>query len=149
MIPPVASLLNLAPEDMWEQLETLYKDQFREVKEELWEVISTSFNADRKESDDVAESVKTGLSNILFDQVQQATAIVEIKMKNRFERLFRYDDNMLPRKWREAADIRNSFSIARDKALEMLDLFAVYRLAMPTLKSATLRSGAFREEKTL
>ena len=31
----------------------------------------------------------------------------------------------------------------------MLDLFAIYRLAAPTLKSGTLRSSAFREEKTL
>jgi len=134
----INAVFNAGADDMWDQLQSLWDNHFQEACTTLGDALSSSFEATDVEAKTLAGSMRFSMGLSIVDQAEHAATMVEIKMKNRFDRLFRYDENLLPRRWHEPAEIDESFKIARDQVLLFACSFLNFLLASNMTKLSRL-----------
>jgi len=72
------------------------------------------------------------LSNRLFtivkDLIKSKVQYLEIKMEKRFADHFKYDEHLLPRRWKPTDDIDKAFLESKSKGEALLEMFTILRL---------------------
>jgi protein SEY1 len=66
--------------------------------------------------------------DLLLDLAKQHASMLNFKLRRRFDRTFRYDEDGIHRRWSNVPDVRALFVKSRDDALQLLDLYTTFRL---------------------
>lgn len=123
----LSAILAIPTNDMWPKIRALYLEvlNFEALKMKLQGFALT-------EEEDVAmqtalcDSAHKDFLSKMKDAATYQNLI--IKMRKRFEDSFKYTADRVPRMWKASDDIRKFYLSSRSKALELLDLFFLFRL---------------------
>jgi hypothetical protein len=135
---------------MWSDVGKLYrKVRANIVQAYVLDTLSASYACSEEESAALAEQSEQQLSQLIRLIVEQHTGMISLHMRSKFDSLFRYDSGGRIRKWGARDNIRAVFKQARDETLQLLDLFAIFRLDeyKEADSPANLRAQALRDEE--
>jgi len=121
----VAVQLNESTPEVWTILLDGFKDEFDLAENKLSERAKRFGVAD----EELSLCIKLLRRNTweaflkkIHDETEDSRMIV--KIKNRLDSKFRYDEQGLPRVWKPEDDIDTPFSVANEEALKLIPLFA-------------------------
>jgi hypothetical protein len=120
-------------------------------------VLLNGFEADPTEIQHYIDKLRGNARESLFNKIKDSASHLSLRMHKKFEDQFRYIfficfmpnvcrfENGLPRVFKKLQDITSKFQSARDYALQLLDLFFLFRLD-PALDDYHLDLDANAEE---
>ncbi|KAG0004854.1 Dynamin-like GTPase that mediates homotypic ER fusion [Entomortierella chlamydospora] len=122
---PVGLALNNPGPGMWGRVITIYQRTVEEA-EQLLQKKARTFDLNEKEQAELTVNLRRQAWVLLTKKVQEESVdgMMLLKLRNRFEEKFRYDDHGLPRVWKPDDDIDTPFRKARDETVELVPLFA-------------------------
>ncbi|KAF9586387.1 Dynamin-like GTPase that mediates homotypic ER fusion [Lunasporangiospora selenospora] len=122
---PIGLALNNPGPSMWGRVIAIYQ-QTVEDAEQLLHKKARTFDLNEEEQGELVENLRRQAWVLLTKKVQEESmdAMMLLKLRNRFEEKFRYDDHGLPRVWKPSDDIDTPFRKARDETVELVPLFA-------------------------
>ncbi|KAF9166393.1 Dynamin-like GTPase that mediates homotypic ER fusion [Mortierella sp. AD011] len=122
---PIGLALNNPGPGMWGRVITIYQRTVEE-SEQLLQKKARTFDLNEKEQAELTVNLRRQAWVLLTKKVQEESVdgMMLLKLRNRFEEKFRYDDHGLPRVWKPDDDIDTPFRKARDETVELVPLFA-------------------------
>ncbi|KAG0199379.1 Dynamin-like GTPase that mediates homotypic ER fusion [Mortierella sp. GBA30] len=122
---PVGLALNNPGPGMWGRVITIYQRTV-EDGEQLLHKRARTFDLNEQEQAELVVNLRRQAWVLLTKKVQEESVdgMMLLKLRNRFEEKFRYDDHGLPRVWKPDDDIDTPFRKARDETVELVPLFA-------------------------
>ncbi|KAG0309687.1 Dynamin-like GTPase that mediates homotypic ER fusion [Dissophora globulifera] len=122
---PVGLALNNPGPGMWARVITIYQRTVEEA-EHLLQKKARTFDLNENEQAELLENLRRQAWVLLTKKIQEESmdGMMLLKLRNRFEEKFRYDDAGLPRVWKPDDDIDTPFRKARDETVELVPLFA-------------------------
>ncbi|KAF9909033.1 Dynamin-like GTPase that mediates homotypic ER fusion [Lobosporangium transversale] len=122
---PIGLALNNPGPGMWGRVITIYQRTV-EDGEQLLQKRARTFDLNEHEQAELTLNLRRQAWVLLTKKVQEESAdgMMLLKLRNRFEEKFRYDDHGLPRVWKPDDDIDTPFRKARDETVELVPLFA-------------------------
>ncbi|CAO3615002.1 unnamed protein product [Mucor fragilis] len=128
---PVALELNRPESDMWHKIIKTYKTTVSDG-EKLLAKKAKSFDSSEEEIAKSTADLKRQTWVVLRKKVDEELAdnLLLLKLRNRFEEKFRYDDKGLPKVWKPEDDIDSYFKKARDETLLLIKIFSKVDLSM-------------------
>ncbi|KAI3761636.1 hypothetical protein L1987_52057 [Smallanthus sonchifolius] len=153
----VEAHLKEASDNTWPAIKTLFYRQTIAVVNSFSSALS-SFKMDEQEKGDMISKLKDYGRGVVEGKAREATGKVKYLMKDRFEFIFCYDDDSMPRDWTENHDIQAMAKAALSSSLKLLSVLAAIRLdgesdrIWNTLKQGTttsphlLASSAWEED---
>ncbi|KAG0225884.1 RHD3/Sey1 [Mortierella sp. GBAus27b] len=122
---PVGMTLNNPGPSMWSRVISIYQSTVEEA-EKLLEKKARTFDLDQTEQQELIVNLRRQAWVLLTKKVQEESVdgMMLLKLRNRFEEKFRYDEHGLPRVWKPDDDIDTPFQKARDEADRLVPLFA-------------------------
>lgn len=121
----VAVSLNASTEQVWKEILDAFHTAINEAETKLKER-ATRFGVGTEELQHCIKLLRKGAWEGFLKKVNDETAdnMMLVKMKNRLDERFRYDDQGLPRVWKPEDDIDTPFSKANEEAMRLIPLFA-------------------------
>ncbi|KAF9186847.1 Dynamin-like GTPase that mediates homotypic ER fusion [Haplosporangium sp. Z 767] len=122
---PVGLALNNPGPGMWGRVITIYQRTV-EDGEQLLQKKARTFDLNEQEQAELIVNLRRQAWVLLTKKIQEESVdgMMLLKLRNRFEEKFRYDDHGLPRVWKPDDDIDTPFRKARDETVELVPLFA-------------------------
>ncbi|KAG0279927.1 Dynamin-like GTPase that mediates homotypic ER fusion [Linnemannia exigua] len=122
---PVGLALNNPGPGMWGRVITIYQRTVEDA-EELLHKKARTFDLNKEEQAELVLNLRRQAWVLMTKKVQEESVdgMMLLKLRNRFEEKFRYDDHGLPRVWKPDDDIDTPFRKARDETVELVPLFA-------------------------
>ncbi|KAF9935373.1 Dynamin-like GTPase that mediates homotypic ER fusion [Linnemannia zychae] len=122
---PVGLALNNPGPSMWGRVITIYQRTV-EDGEQLLHKKARTFDLNQEEQAELVINLRRQAWVLLTKKIQEESVdgMMLLKLRNRFEEKFRYDDHGLPRVWKPDDDIDTPFRKARDETVELVPLFA-------------------------
>jgi len=148
--PLTALLKKAAPKSMWSDIGKLYRKVCQNVVQQyVLDTLCVSYACTAEERAALSSQSEQQLSQLVRLIVDQHTGMISLHMRSKFDSLFRYDGEGRIRHWRARDNIRAVFKHARDETLQLLDLFAIFRLDeyKEADSPANIRDQAAREEE--
>ncbi|KAI8642931.1 RHD3/Sey1 [Parasitella parasitica] len=128
---PVALELNRPEKDMWHKIIEIYKSTVSDG-EKLLAKKAKSFDSSEEEIAESTADLKRQTWVVLRKKVDEELTdnLLLLKLRNRFEEKFRYDDKGLPKVWEPEDDIDSYFKKARDETLLLIKIFSKIDLSL-------------------
>ncbi|KAI9469940.1 MAG: RHD3/Sey1 [Benjaminiella poitrasii] len=128
---PIALVLNRPEDDMWHKIIEQYKKTIKDGEELLAKQAKT-FDSSQDEITQSVVDLKRQTWVVLRKKVDEELAdnLLLLKLRNRFEEKFRYDDKGLPKVWKPEDDIDFYFKKARDETLSLIKTFSTIDLSL-------------------
>ncbi|KAG0216464.1 Dynamin-like GTPase that mediates homotypic ER fusion [Mortierella sp. NVP41] len=122
---PVGLALNNPGPGMWGRVITIYQRTVEDA-EQLLHKKARTFDLNQEEQAELVVNLRRQAWVLMTKKVQEESVdgMMLLKLRNRFEEKFRYDDHGLPRVWKPDDDIDTPFRKARDETVELIPLFA-------------------------
>ncbi|KAF9980266.1 Dynamin-like GTPase that mediates homotypic ER fusion [Modicella reniformis] len=122
---PVGLTLNNPTPSMWNRVITIYQNTVEEA-EKLFQKKARTFDLDATEQTELIVNLRRQAWVLLTKKVQEESVdgMMLLKLRNKFEEKFRYDEHGLPRVWKPDDDIDTPFRKARDETVRLVPLFA-------------------------
>ncbi|KAK3814929.1 MAG: RHD3/Sey1 [Benniella sp.] len=122
---PVGLALNNPSPSMWNRIIHIYQTTV-EDGEQLLQKKARTFDLDQTEQAELTLNLRRQAWVLLTKKVQEESVdgMMLLKLRNRFEEKFRYDDHGLPRVWKPDDDIDTPFQKAREETVKLVPLFA-------------------------
>ncbi|KAF9338358.1 Dynamin-like GTPase that mediates homotypic ER fusion [Linnemannia elongata] len=122
---PVGLALNNPGPGMWGRVITIYQRTV-EDGEQLLHKKARTFDLNQDEQGELLINLRRQAWVLMTKKVQEESVdgMMLLKLRNRFEEKFRYDEHGLPRVWKPDDDIDTPFRKARDETVELVPLFA-------------------------
>ncbi|KAF9983686.1 Dynamin-like GTPase that mediates homotypic ER fusion [Mortierella antarctica] len=122
---PVGLALNNPGPGMWGRVIVIYQRTV-EDGEVLLQKRARTFDLNEQEQAELVVNLRRQAWVLLTKKVQEESVdgMMLLKLRNRFEEKFRYDEHGLPRVWKPDDDIDTPFRRARDETVELVPLFA-------------------------
>ncbi|KAG2238023.1 RHD3/Sey1 [Thamnidium elegans] len=122
---PIALELNQPTNDMWHKVIGAYKSTVSDG-EKLLSKKAKSFDSSKEEIKKSVSELKKRTWIVLRKKVDDELAdnLLLLKLRNRFEEKFRYDEHGLPKVWKPQDDIDSHFKKARDETLSLIKRFS-------------------------
>ncbi|KAF9428533.1 Dynamin-like GTPase that mediates homotypic ER fusion [Podila epigama] len=122
---PVGLALNNPSPGMWARVIGIYQRTVEDA-EILLHKKARTFDLNEGEQSELIVNLRRQAWVLLTKKVQEESAdgMMLLKLRNRFEEKFRYDEHGLPRVWKPDDDIDTPFRKARDETVELVPLFA-------------------------
>ncbi|KAF9965938.1 Dynamin-like GTPase that mediates homotypic ER fusion [Mortierella alpina] len=122
---PVGLALNNPGPGMWGRVIVIYQRTV-EDGEVLLHKRARTFDLTEQEQAELVVNLRRQAWVLLTKKVQEESVdgMMLLKLRNRFEEKFRYDEHGLPRVWKPDDDIDTPFRKARDETVELVPLFA-------------------------
>ncbi|KAI8815264.1 root hair defective 3 GTP-binding protein [Cladochytrium replicatum] len=122
---PLEVHLSAAESDMWKKIIA----SFRETAESAQSILtrrSKGFESSQEELSVSLRSLRYKSLDVLMTRIKEEVADDRLlmRLRNKFQDIFRYDDSGLPRVWKPGDDIDTYFTKARDEAEKLFQLFA-------------------------
>ncbi|CAG8479414.1 4823_t:CDS:10 [Paraglomus brasilianum] len=113
--------LNKPSPDMWSKILTKYKSIRDSIEDQLLKK-AKSFNSTEEENSQSVHNFRKRSWQILRKKIDDEVAdnVFLLKLRERFEEKFRYDDAGVPKVWKPEDDIDTPFRKAREEAIELL-----------------------------
>ncbi|KAF9202318.1 Dynamin-like GTPase that mediates homotypic ER fusion [Haplosporangium sp. Z 27] len=129
---PVGLALNNPGPGMWGRIIAIYQRTVEDA-EQLLQKKARTFDLDQKEQAELTVNLRRQAWVILTKKIQEESVdgMMLLKLRNRFEEKFRYDEHGLPRVWKPDDDIDTPFRKARDETVELVPLFATINTTDP------------------
>ncbi|KAK3847589.1 MAG: RHD3/Sey1 [Linnemannia gamsii] len=129
---PVGLALNNPGAGMWGRVITIYQRAVEDA-EELLHKKARTFDLNKEEQAELILNLRRQAWVLMTKKVQEESVdgMMLLKLRNRFEEKFRYDDHGLPRVWKPDDDIDTPFRKARDETVELVPLFATINTLDP------------------
>jgi hypothetical protein len=131
-------------ETLWKDVQGAYDAGRAAVEGELASVLAGDYAASPEEVAAFAARIDAEAVVELRRVCVAASAQLVVRMRTRFERLFKLDADGIPRIWQPTDDIRAAFVAARDEVTPLVNLFAEIRV---TPARATLDPKVLSEKK--
>lgn len=111
--------------DMWTKIVNKFQEVLDKTEQQLLKK-AKSFNSSEEENAKSVENLRKRSWQQLRKKIDDELAdnMFLLKLRERFEDKFRYDDEGLPKVWKPEDDIDAHFRKARDDALKLIPLFA-------------------------
>ncbi|KAF9310930.1 Dynamin-like GTPase that mediates homotypic ER fusion [Podila horticola] len=140
---PVGLALNNPGPGMWGRVITIYQRTVEDA-EILLHKKARTFDLNEEEQGELIVNLRRQAWVLLTKKIQEESVdgMMLLKLRNRFEEKFRYDDQGLPRVWKPDDDIDTPFRKARDETVELVPLFAKINNVDP------VKGGKFELEPT-
>ncbi|CAO3619056.1 unnamed protein product [Mucor hiemalis] len=128
---PIALELNQPNVNMWHKIIESYQVTVSDG-EQLLAKKAKSFDFSNDEIKKSAADLKRQAWLVLRKKVDEELGdnLLLLKLRNRFEEKFRYDDKGLPKVWKPQDDIDLHFKKARDETLALIKLFSKIDLSL-------------------
>ncbi|KAF9353697.1 Dynamin-like GTPase that mediates homotypic ER fusion [Mortierella sp. NVP85] len=122
---PIGLALNNPGPSMWNRVIHIYQTTV-EDGEQLLQKKARTFDLDQSEQAELTLNLRRQAWVLLTKKVQEESVdgMMLLKLRNRFEEKFRYDDHGLPRVWKPDDDIDTPFQKAREETVKLVPLFA-------------------------
>ncbi|KAF9132174.1 Dynamin-like GTPase that mediates homotypic ER fusion [Mortierella sp. 14UC] len=122
---PIGLTLNNPGPGMWGRVITIYQRTVEDA-EDLLHKKARTFDLNKEEQAELVLNLRRQAWVLMTKKVQEESVdgMMLLKLRNRFEEKFRYDDHGLPRVWKPDDDIDTPFRKARDETVELVPLFA-------------------------
>ncbi|KAG0236425.1 Dynamin-like GTPase that mediates homotypic ER fusion [Actinomortierella wolfii] len=122
---PVGLALNNPGPDMWGRVITIYQHTVHEG-EQMLDKKARTFDLNDEEKGELLLNLRRQAWVLMTKKVQEESVdgMMLLKLRNRFEEKFRYDERGLPRVWKPDDDIDTPFRRARDETAELVPLYA-------------------------
>lgn len=122
---PVGLALNNPGPGMWGRVITIYQRTVEDGEQLLLKKART-FDLNQEEQAELVVNLRRQAWVLMTKKVQEESVdgMMLLKLRNRFEEKFRYDEHGLPRVWKPDDDIDTPFRKARDETVELVPLFA-------------------------
>lgn len=127
LLDPMKVLLNESPEDMWAQI----RATIAAVKTQSAEVLETrlaGFDCSEDEIKQHTAKLGTEIRENVAKTVKDNAGGVILILQNRFEKLFVFNNEQLPRQWQETDNIRSEYTRCLKLTVELINLHAILRL---------------------
>eukprot|EP00696_Hemimastix_kukwesjijk_P004715 gnl/Hemi2/16028_TR5312_c0_g1_i1.p1 gnl/Hemi2/16028_TR5312_c0_g1~~gnl/Hemi2/16028_TR5312_c0_g1_i1.p1 ORF type:complete len:755 (+),score=269.77 gnl/Hemi2/16028_TR5312_c0_g1_i1:101-2365(+) len=115
--------------DMWAKIRALRASVLLSTTSSLKAILS-DFNASVEQTGQWEDDLHCHATTLIFNKIREAPGLLLVRMRKRFDELFRYDEDKLPRTWKANDDIKKIYFVARDAGLELIGLFEINRLDM-------------------
>ncbi|KAG2210994.1 hypothetical protein INT47_000154 [Mucor saturninus] len=127
---PVALELNRPEEHMWHKIIDIYNNTVADG-EKLLAKNAKSFDSSKQEIEKSVTDLKRQTWIVLRKKVDEELAdnLLLLKLRNKFEEEFRYDETGIPRVWSPQDDIDSHFKKARDETLALIKIFSKVNLS--------------------
>ncbi|KAI9354914.1 RHD3/Sey1 [Pilaira anomala] len=128
---PIALELKQPKNDMWHKVIATYKSTVSDG-EKLLSKKAKSFDSSKEEIEKSITDLKKRTWIVLRKKIDEELAdnLLLLKLRNRFEEKFRYDEKGLPKVWKPQDDIDSQFKKARDETLSLIKRFSKIDLSM-------------------
>jgi len=112
-------------EDMWGKIISKFQEVLEKTEQQLLKK-AKSFNSSEEENAKSIENLRKRSWQQLRKKIDDELVdnMFLLKLRERFEEKFRYDDEGLPKVWKPEDDIDAHFRKARDDALHLIPLFS-------------------------
>ncbi|KAF9979290.1 Dynamin-like GTPase that mediates homotypic ER fusion [Actinomortierella ambigua] len=122
---PVGLALNNPGPTMWARVITIYQQTVHEG-ELMLEKKARTFDLNEEEKGELLLNLRRQAWVLMTKKVQEESVdgMMLLKLRNRFEEKFRYDERGLPRVWKPDDDIDTPFRKAREETVELVPLYA-------------------------
>jgi hypothetical protein len=126
---PVGLVLNNPGPGMWGRVITIYQRTVEEA-ELLLHKKARTFDLNEQEQAELTVNLRRQAWVLLTKKVQEESmdGMMLLKLRNKFEEKFRYDEQGLPRVWKPDDDIDTPFRKARDEVCWSLSRTLYYEL---------------------
>jgi len=100
---------------------------------------ATVYSCEETEIEHISKELKKASWDAFYDTVFDETkdTLMIIRLKEKFESVFRYDNNGLPKVWKPGDDIDGQFQQSLSEAYKLCDLFNRIDIPLQKLKSTT------------
>ncbi|CAG8678313.1 231_t:CDS:10, partial [Ambispora leptoticha] len=121
--------LNKPGSEMWVKIITKFKEILDHTEQQLLRR-AKSFNSSEEENKTSVENLRKRSWQLLRKKIDEEVAdnMFLLKLRERFEEKFRYDDEGIPKVWKPDDDIDAHFRKAREEALNLIPLFTEIKI---------------------
>ncbi|KAF9167625.1 Dynamin-like GTPase that mediates homotypic ER fusion [Actinomortierella ambigua] len=122
---PVGLALNDPGPTMWGRVIGIYQQTVHDG-EHMLEKKARTFDLNEEEQGELLLNLRRQAWVLMTKKVQEESVdgMMLLKLRNRFEEKFRYDERGLPRVWKPDDDIDTPFRKAREETVELVPLYA-------------------------
>ncbi|SCU81642.1 LAMI_0B07118g1_1 [Lachancea mirantina] len=117
--------------DLWDQVlakfNELWKDSLKNFETGIDQKYDFGLELSESKDAEIRDSVRSKAWTVLYELVHDYLSednVVTI-LREKFENLFRFDENDSPRLWKNEEEIDSIFRVAREKAYQVLDILAI------------------------
>jgi len=146
----VPQKMNSVRDHLWDQLgEDLEKALNNSI--ESYKTLITGYDCTDEEVKENVRDIRKNGWNAFCNLIAEETTdnIVLVHLREKFEQLFRYDKNGLPRIWNGNDDIDSFFKKAKDEALALISLFTFIDISEQKIRKITGIEELQKEDLTI
>jgi hypothetical protein len=133
-----ASLNENITENLWEDLFDKYSVI---IEQNINKFINRSsvYSCEESEIERISKELKKSSWDDFYDTIFDETkdTLMVIRLKEKFESIFRYDSNGLPKVWKPGDDIDGQFQLSLNEAYKLCDLFNRIDIPLKKVKETT------------
>lgn len=122
------TFLEQADSTMWPSLREVYK-KYSQISEDKFEEYFVTFELSIEEQQQKLKNLKEANFESFKEMLSKEAKQINYKVDRRFDKVFKYETNNLPREWNKESPVNEIFLRARNEASRVIDLFAVLRLS--------------------
>lgn len=138
----LTGLLDAARPTLWTEAQALYNGAEAEAEATYSEVLAKGYGPTDAEAREFRKRIDEALVEELRRTVVASGDIIVPRMKAKFDRRFKLDDQGVPRIWGPTDDIRAVFVKAREEVAPLVDLFAEIKVR-PRYNSCFKKTRSF------
>ncbi|OUM62919.1 hypothetical protein PIROE2DRAFT_20736 [Piromyces sp. E2] len=134
----VPQKMNSVRDHLWDQLgDDLEKALNNSI--ESYKTLIKGYDCTEKEVEENVQAIRNNGWNAFCNLIAEETTdnIVLVHLREKFEEIFRYDKNGLPRIWNNNDDIDSFFKKAKDESLALISLFTFIDISEQKIRSIT------------
>ncbi len=142
----LAGLLESMTPTMWKDVQELHDSAASSVHATFAAALSESFSPSAEERTAFAASVDAAVAEHLRKGCLAAVGGLVVRLKARFDRRFKLDDEGVPRMWPVGEDVRAVFVKARDEVAPLVDTFVEMKVKTAAEVDRKILSAKKRED---
>jgi hypothetical protein len=133
---------------MWDSILDAYKENTRKTVESYATKLS-DFGASEEEIDELDDQLEREIWESFWNKVLEecSESMLQLKLRKKFEDLFRYDQDGLPRVFKQGDNIDKFFKDARDSCEGLIQLFSKMPLPDPLYENEYIKETEGYDEE--
>ncbi|KAG4097085.1 protein SEY1 [Neocallimastix lanati (nom. inval.)] len=134
----VPTKLNNIRDHLWDELSNDLNETIINSIEE-YKTLIKGYDCSDEELENNIKAIRKSSWNMFINLVAEETTdnIILVRLREKFEEVFRYDKSGLPRIWKNNDDIDSFFKKARDEALALIALFTFIDIPEQKIRDIT------------
>lgn len=129
LVEPISLLLGKSEENMWAEIDNAIKQVFKNSVSVV-EKENLGLDLSETELEEMNTNIITNINQLFIELLTNETSdtVMNSKLKKRFEKSFKYDEQQRPRIWKPTDDINFFFDKAKAESQKLLNLFEICQI---------------------